>query len=299
MTCFYERWSHCNFSNALRDNNNNVNALLTINPGDVKDIFGNEEQRNAIIKKFERHTALNVIYTTGHVKYDPTSMIPSTLRPILECSPMNRHFMYYWWRAVSASFLLRPNAGMLEELTKLRSVPIDDDDSCIAMFVRHGDKGIEMKLVEFELYMQVAQLMWDQGMVPRSSPNRNGTIMLSTDDPTVIRQADEFSQKNAWKVVYTNLFDRGKQTARLSWQDQHKKGTKAVHDDLEYISMLLNLEYSIRCEAWVCTMASNSCRIIDELRATIGGKANRHYADMSKETCEHPPCIDEGISFPD
>lgn len=66
----------------------------------------------------------------------------------------------------------------------------------------------------------------------------------------------------------------------------------AVHDKLEYISMLLNLYYSLRSEAYVCTLASNSCRIIDEMRATIGGKANRFYADLSIETCPHPPCMD-------
>lgn len=76
----------------------------------------------------------------------------------------------------------------------------------------------------------------------------------------------------------------------------------AVHDELEYISMLLNLYYSLRSEAYVCTLASNSCRIIDEMRATLGGKANRFYADLSVETCPHPPCLvedDQIISFGD
>lgn len=66
-----------------------------------------------------------------------------------------------------------------------------------------------------------------------------------------------------------------------------------MHDNLEYISMLLNLYYALRSEAYVCTMASNSCRIIDEMRATVGGKANRFYADLSGETCAHPPCLVE------
>jgi hypothetical protein len=65
-----------------------------------------------------------------------------------------------------------------------------------------------------------------------------------------------------------------------------------VHDKLEYISMLLNLYYSLRSEAYVCTLKSNSCRIIDEMRATVGAKANRFFADLSIETCSKPPCID-------
>ena len=59
--------------------------------------------------------------------------------------------------------------------------------------------------------------------------------------------------------------------------------------------MLLNLQYSLKCETWVCTLASNSCRVMDELRATVGGKANRIYADISIETCDDPPCYGNNI----
>lgn len=34
--------------------------------------------------------------------------------------------------------------------------------------------------------------------------------------------------------------------------------------------MLLNLEYALKCDAFVCTLMSNWCRLIDELRATVG-----------------------------
>ena len=196
------------------------------------------------------------------------------------------------------------------------------------MFVRHGDKGIEMKLQPFQIYAETSQYLWDNGYVPghgvqkvdtqfdpverklrylrRSqrkhrrlqndlNPPKNGTIFLSTDDPDVISEAEEFGKTHGWKILYTNLFDRATQTARYDWATQHQKGTRAVHDDLEYVSMLLNLEYALKCEAWVCTLASNSCRIIDELRSTIGGKANRHFADLSSETCSEPPCIGTGL----
>ena len=34
--------------------------------------------------------------------------------------------------------------------------------------------------------------------------------------------------------------------------------------------MLLNLEYSLKCDAFIGTLASNTCRLMDELRATVG-----------------------------
>lgn len=211
---------------------------------------------------------------------------------------------------MAAAFVLRPNIATLNLLTTLHTLPLTDRDNCIAMFVRHGDKGIEMELIPFETYVQTAKLLASNGLVksnlmlvnktrwaaePRKHGIFNGTIFLSTDDPDVITAADKWGSENGWKMLYTNLFDRGQQTARLDWAQQHKKGTHAVHDDLEYVSMLLNLEYSVQCEAWVCTLASNSCRLIDEIRATIGAKANRAFADLSKESCSTPPCIGSGI----
>lgn len=143
----------------------------------------------------------------------------------------------------------------------------------------------------------------------------NGTIFLTTEDPVVIEQANKWGAQNHWTVVYTNLFDRytstcvlafckhfahlfitpiyrASQSAVKTWEEKNRKGTVAVHDKLEYISMLVNMYYSLRSEAYVCTLKSNSCRIIDEMRATVGGKANRYYADLSIETCPHPPCLD-------
>ena len=34
--------------------------------------------------------------------------------------------------------------------------------------------------------------------------------------------------------------------------------------------MLLNLEYSLKCDAFIGTLASNWCRLVDEMRATVG-----------------------------
>ena len=34
--------------------------------------------------------------------------------------------------------------------------------------------------------------------------------------------------------------------------------------------MLLNLEYSLKCDAFIGTLASNWCRLVDEMRCTVG-----------------------------
>jgi hypothetical protein len=340
LNCFYEMFSKCTINDALEGYAPTVDHLHTYYMSDVKASFQDELHRDQIVNYFKDQKAFNLVLTTGG-PYDAKKFIPYQIKPILDCSPTRTDASHYYWRAMSAAFIVRPNLPTRYLLSKLHTVSIRDYRSCIAMFVRHGDKGIEMKLIDFALYRDIAEQLWNVGLVPGSnkflsidpssgkrivskSVNRdneerlslhrnfteavaelhsrgnygqnmpiNGTFFITTEDPAVLQEADAWGKANNWEISYTNLFDRAAQTAYKTWDEQHKRGTVAVHDDLEYISMLLNLQYSLQCEAWVCTLASNSCRLIDELRATLGGKANRFYVDLSGETCVEPPCVED------
>ena len=226
------------------------------------------------MQHYENDKAINILFTfNGKGKFDLSAAIPHSLNHVLECSPMRVDNKFYWWRAVSSAFLLRPNEDTLALLRKHHDLDLSPTDNCISLFVRHADKVMEMELLPFQTYADTAKMMIEKeySLKPEMSntigsdqkDGSNGAIFLSTDDPDVINQAEEWSKANHWKVQYTHLFDRATQTARLDWDAQHKKGTRAVHDDLEYFSMLLNLEYSVQCESWVCTLASNSCRYVN------------------------------------
>jgi hypothetical protein len=109
--------------------------------------------------------------TYGGGKYNAHDYIPHQVYPLLHCSPIKPEFYYYWWRAVSVSYLTRPNEEtrmLLSSLHPNQPYYRDDLESCIAMFVRHGDKGIEMKLHEFNDFAIVAKLMWNRAMIPGS-----------------------------------------------------------------------------------------------------------------------------------
>jgi hypothetical protein len=398
--------------------------------GDLMESFLNPQARERLIEELAPHKGIVMIMTHGGGHWDYHAFIPQNFYPLLHCSPMQKQFYYYWWRAVSLAYMLRPNQATLDALTALNHLPFPPEqfEDCVAMFVRHGDKGIEMKLLEFPAYAEVSQHLWNHGMIPGSyhylkqhkklqgfDPDRsilthgseeagledtnnnnnnnemkekegmrrtkrsllrtgqegrsientekemkmvdnnlqipslggkslqdeihirrgrklpfeiiepqttvaveqsldspassssandrpyyeyfypniplNGTLFITTEDPKVLAEAEAFGRTHHWKILYTNLFDRSQQTAYRTWDEQHKKGAAAIHDPNEYLSMLLNLQVSTHCEAWVCTLASNSCRVMDEFRATVGGKANRFYADISHETCDHIPCI--------
>ncbi len=66
--------------------------------------------------------------------------IPHQMRPLIDCSPVRQGFDYYWWRAVSATFITKPNKETLAMITKYAILLIQYSSDCVYMFVRHGDK---------------------------------------------------------------------------------------------------------------------------------------------------------------
>ena len=55
---------------------------------------------------------------------------------------------------------------------------------------------------------------------------------------------------------------------------KHMGGTSVMMDSL------LGLSLALQCDAWVITMNSNWCRVIDELRATVARKAHCSMVDV-------------------
>jgi len=324
LECYYEPFSSCTIQDAVDSQHRDVNAFKVTHPSDFNSIFDDPEALNRVLKLISSQKALNLVYTVGGGAYQAKKFVPTAVKPIIDCSPMQRNLYFYWWRAVSATYLLRPNAPTLNALKTFRDTPalsLSDKEQCVAMFVRHGDKGIEMQLIDFQVYSDTAKMLWDQGYLPRharttaqpsfisglnvthssnfpfnetaatANEQKDCTIFVTTEDPEVIKQAQSWGARTGCRVMFTALYDRATSIMQYDWNTQHKHGVPAGHHDLEYLSMLLNLEFSTRCEAWVCTIASNSCRVMDEMRATIGAKANRYFADLSKETCRLPPCV--------
>ena len=107
----------------------------------------------------------------------------------------------------------------------------------------------------------------------RQNINKNITIFFGTETPATLHTAIQWGKNHSWNIVYTNLFDRGDVHAQYKFNtfDDSKHLHKKKHHELEYISMLLNIDLSLRCHAWIHTLQSNWNRIIDEMRLTVGG----------------------------
>lgn len=126
-------------------------------------------------------------------------------------------------------------------------------------------------------------------MESQNFSNQNGTIFIGSEDEDVINEAILWAKLNNWQVHFTNFFDSRRQTAAVGNEFSSTRSSH-VHDNLEYLSMMLNLPLLVKSGMCVCTLTSNFCQLVDEFRVTVGGKANQPTLDISPETCEIPPC---------
>ena len=106
---------------------------------------------------------------------------------------------------------------------------------------------------------------------------------MSTDDPQVIREAQELCKKG-WNVTYVE--------ARRLNKDPWMHLTPGKVARTEVLLALMNLELAVESDAWVCTLSSNWCRLIDELRMTVASKASEPFLNLEQVACraDKPQC---------
>lgn len=84
-----------------------MNHLRTYFMSDFRQAFEDERGLQQIVEMLGNHKSINLVLTYGGGAYDGTKYIPHQMYPVLHCSPMTDKFFYYWWRAVSASYITR------------------------------------------------------------------------------------------------------------------------------------------------------------------------------------------------
>lgn len=238
----------------------------------------------------------HTIYGLAHEQFffDNEYYVPSQFLPMLKCAGLDRSAYYLWWRAVAAAFMLRPNNATLDFVYRNRDPVIASvDGQCISTYVRHGDKGIEMKLVPFGQYAKQAKGLWESKDIPGF---RNYTqpkvFYVASEDFEVYKEANTWGAKENVIVRRSNLSALVLSDRMRKVKQHDLERSTAKSRTFEYLSYILHLHDLSSCEAAICTMPSNYCRLVDELRSTVGGKANRIFIDLSVETCKAgPPCI--------
>lgn len=77
-----------------------------------------------------------------------------------------------------------------------------------------------------------------------------------------------------WELAFTDvprLDDDPDMTTRLY--------AETIGPTTEMLNSLVNLDLALQASAWIGTLSSNWCRLIEELRATVGCAAHLPYVD--------------------
>jgi len=220
--------------------------------------------------------------------------LPNVFKAILDCSPIPANKYNHWATAVALAYFMRPNRNVYEWFEAQKSAktlsfdPISEE--CVGVYVRHGDKGIEMKLVDTQEYLDHIQPMIELRRTQRQAYhleaiNSPSVIFIGSEDQAAIDSAVAFGLNKGWKVIYTNFFNRSSvadSVSASSYAEVHRLAqNESFHSELEYLNILYNVDALLKCNSWICTLGSNFCRMLDRLRATVGNKVNMHYLDLS------------------
>jgi hypothetical protein len=308
LECYYRNYSTCSVFDALGPNAinilhqavNNVKANQPFNHELYVTTIPSEwtglpDKLAEIYRKAENFKVV-LIRNPGWLKF---GVLPQLFMPLLQCSPMKPDFFYYWWRAISMMFIMRPNDEALEWMRENQLAVLDQSHDYMTMYIRRGDKSVEMRLPPLAAYTHSLSLLHERNLVSTATEPR--LLFLASEDSKVIKSMREWNDHHKkYEIIATEIFDRAGLLAERT-ADERKKMSPTQHDHhpLEYLSMMLNVHYLVKGTSYICTLSSNFCRIIDELRATVGGKADRPYVDLSVETCSNPPCIYDHVFFLD
>ena len=258
--CYFERISSCSLSDA---------ALVT--GVDELDLSGLTEVRWVEADRPNEATVKLSLMPEQHF------FAPSVFTQFLKNSPIEASKHHYWWKAQAVAFLVRPNKRVLEEIEarKRSNFHRHIRQGTISCHIRHGDKWMEAAIVEDEYYMRAIEELWTLSKSQRKQLRRE--IFLSTEDPSSI---DYFSNNTSWTTLYTLVPRKpDRRISNIQYAEQIGKAN-------EMINSLLNLDLALECDAWVGTMTSNWCRLIDELRSTVRCKSDGMYWDAEQK---NPP----------
>jgi len=202
--------------------------------------------------------------------------VPQQFYPLLEDSGIPPAKRYYWWRAQAATYILRPNKNTEDSLRDLREAAFSGDhdlSEAISVHVRRGDKWRENKPVPNEAYDGAAQRMLEGASGDTCRPLRR-RLFVSSDDAAAV---EYFRDETEWTVEVADLGIYKPNTTMSSVEYAQELGAAK-----DMFGSLLNLQLALECGGFVGTLSSNWCRLIDELRSTIGCKADAPFLDVAQ-----------------
>lgn len=135
----------------------------------------------------------------------------------------------------------------------------------LSMHVRMGDKACEMKVVEFEEYMRLAD------RIRKRFPHLN-SVWLSTEMQEVIDKSRLYPH---WKFYYTNVTRQVGNVTMATYEARLGRETSTNYP-------LVNFLMATEADFFIGALGSTWCFLIDGMRNT-GGKVMSGYLSVNKD----------------
>ncbi|XP_052184826.1 uncharacterized protein LOC127796628 [Diospyros lotus] len=135
----------------------------------------------------------------------------------------------------------------------------------LSMHVRMGDKACEMKVVEFEEYVSLAD------RIRKHFPHLD-SIWISTEMQVVIDKSKTYPH---WKFYYTNVTRQVGNTTMATYEASLGRETSTNYP-------LVNFLLAAEADFFVGALGSTWCYLIDGMRNT-GGKVMAGYLSVNKD----------------
>ncbi|KAJ7978166.1 Alpha-(1,6)-fucosyltransferase [Quillaja saponaria] len=264
-----------------------------------------EAWRKGIITQKENYTSKKIwAGPTPRVWGDPWSYLQPTTEVNGSLLATHRKMDQRWWRAQAIRYLMRfpteYTCGLLnvarhaafgklsaqmvlesligewpKEITSKQRFQIDEyvwsnhkpwiPRPLLSIHVRMGDKACEMKVVEFEDYMRLAD------RIRKHFPHLN-SIWLSTEMQEVIDKSKKYTH---WNFYYTNVTRQVGNMTMATYEASLGRETSTNYP-------LVNFLMAAEADFFIGALGSTWCFLIDGMRNT-GGKVMAGYLSVNKD----------------
>lgn len=245
----------------------------------------------------------------GYYQMTHTQQTPRVFNKLLACSPIRPSKYFYWWRAQSAAYLVRFNKQTRSALDVMRKellyethagqtqpvAPALARKGGVAVLVRRGDKKGEMVLDSVQLFLVTVQQLFNgsqqipvlhgskQSFLFPSDAFAERRVFVHSEDPLILPLFKSFAGVPAGghnsSMHWSVSFMKPKSACTGLCDPAHVLKTVGARQGT--LMFLLSVEEALRHDAFACSMMSGWCRLVDELRMTIAGKADAPFIDIS------------------
>ena len=247
------------------------------------------------------------------IQFMKAHWIPPAIWPLFNrCSCVKPRMRHYWWAAQAVTYIARFNTDTLVALARLRSKRLRMvlrgsqkkrrlsglPPGTVAMHVRHGDKFLEgVPSLPFNDYVEAAEALASVSREQRwlrrvlhpqladgnrsFSPGANFVgrhLFLSTEDHAVVEEALNRTMNKGGsegEAIWDTIFNIENRSNAAVFHMFKQRGPRAA-----CMESFLNLVLSLEADAWVCTLTSAWCNLIDVLRMTLAGKADAPFINL-------------------